>query len=257
MKSVFIGHPGPYGDIIVCAPIAKNYFDRGYKVYWPARAEYLDLLSRFDYVNPVPLPDLLLVNQFGDEENRNMSDILMGQNICSTMEDSIYLHVGDRFVDGKYPFATPRINGETIMEKKYRISGVDFIENYNLVWTRDVKKEQELYELVVKEEKYVFAHLSSSRGGRVDLPLAENLSVVEPYIIPGYSILDWFKVIQNAERIYCTESSFQCFVDGMSTYTKAGKEERFLLNVYDKGTHWTNHRLSNNYWNKKYIEGVG
>ena len=53
MKSVFIGHPGPYGDIIVCAPIAKNYFDRGYKVYWPARAEYLDLLSRFDYVVPV------------------------------------------------------------------------------------------------------------------------------------------------------------------------------------------------------------
>jgi len=248
-KSVFIGQPGGYGDIIVCAPIAKNYFDRGYKVYWPVRAEHLELLSRFDYVTPIPLPDFLVVDQFGDEENRNMSNILIGQNICSTMKDSIYLHVGDRFVDGKYPFATPRLNDESIAEKKYRISGVDFREYYNLSWTRNKKKEQELYDLFVKEEKYVFTHLSNSRGLGAELPSSETLPVVEPSIIPGYCNLDWFKVIQNAERIYCTESSYQAFIDGAFRFMDS---ERFLLSL-TPGIHLTNHKCSNNYWNKRYM----
>ena len=248
MKSVFIGHPSPYGDIIVCAPIAKEYADRGYKVYWPVGVEYLDLVSRFEYVTPIPLPDLLLLNQFSNQENRNMSDILMGQNICNQMK-ATYLHVGDRFVDGRTPFATPRLNGETVEEKKYRITDVNFEKKYNMVWTRDERKEQEVYDLVVKEEPYVFAHLSCSDDTQVQVPSGESLPVVTASVIPGYNILDWFKVIQNAERIYCTESSFQAFADGASRFIEC---ERYIVPL-KKNQHTTNHKTSQKYWNKKYL----
>ena len=37
--------PGAFGDIIVCAPIAKAYSDAGYDVYWPVRKQFLDMVS--------------------------------------------------------------------------------------------------------------------------------------------------------------------------------------------------------------------
>jgi len=248
MNTVFIGHPGPYGDIIVCAPIAKEYADQGFEVYWPVRVEYLDLVSRFDYVTPIPLPEIKLVNQFGDREDKNMSDMLMGQSICSQMLGT-YLHVGDRFVDGKTPYATPLLHGETHEEKKYRISNVDFSNKYNLIWTRDPRKENELYDMVVGKKPYIFAHIYGSQGDRGKVPSEETLPIVEASVISGYNILDWFKVIQNAERIYCTESSFQAFVDGASRFISA---ERFILPMH-KGKHTTNHKTSEKYWNKKYL----
>lgn len=244
MSSVFIGHPGPYGDIIICAPIAKDYADRGFKVYWPVRVEYLDLVSRFDYVTPIPLPEINLINKFGDREDKNMSDILMGQSICKEM-NSTYLHVGDRFVDGITPFATPRLFGETIEEKKYRISEVDFSKKHELVWRRDKQKEDELYNIVVSKEPYVFAHLDQSDGTSVDLPV-EDQNVVKCVPIEGYNILDWYKVIMNAQEIYCIESSLHCFVDGLGDRVKSVK---YLLSA-KKGVSTT----KSSSWNKKHIQ---
>jgi hypothetical protein len=242
MSSVFLGHPGPYGDIIVCAPIAKDYADRGFKVYWPIRVEYLDLVSRFDYVTPIPLPEIKLVNQFGDREDKNMSDILMGQSICKEM-NSTYLHVGDRFVDGVTPFATPRLATETIEEKKYRIAEVDFSKKYELVWRRDKQKEDELYNIVVSKEPYVFAHLDQSDGSTAALPDKE-LNVVKCEPIEGYNILDWYKIIIQASTIYCIESSLQCFVDGVGD--KIEDNKKFLLSKADVFT------TNSENWNKIY-----
>jgi len=157
--------------------------------------------------------------------------------------------VGDRFVDGQTPYATPNLPDETTEEKKYRITDVDFNKKYNLVWTRDEKKENELYDLVVKEEPYAFAHLSCSDDTKVKVPEEETLPVTEASVVPGYNILDWFKVIKNAQRIYCTESSFQAFIDGASRFIDA---ERFILPMH-KGKHTTNHKTSEKYWNKKYL----
>ena len=51
---------GGFGDIITCAPIAKKYYDMGYVVYWPVREMFLNLIDRFDYVNPIILNENVL-----------------------------------------------------------------------------------------------------------------------------------------------------------------------------------------------------
>ena len=55
MKTLLIIQPGKLGDIIICLPIAKFYYNKGYKVIWPIfhnfvqmmqnAVEYVDFLS--------------------------------------------------------------------------------------------------------------------------------------------------------------------------------------------------------------------
>ena len=98
------------------------------------------------------------------------------------------------------------------------------------------------------EEPYCFAHLSCSNGKTVKIPKEEKLNVVVASEVSGYNILDWFKVIQNAQRIYCTESSFQAFIDGASRFIKS---DRFILPIHHR--HTTNHKTSESYWDKRYL----
>ena len=51
MKTLLV-QPGPYGDILVCAPIAKWYTDRGYDVTWPIAERFYNLVSQLGYVVP-------------------------------------------------------------------------------------------------------------------------------------------------------------------------------------------------------------
>ena len=56
MKRIGILQPGRLGDIIICLPIAKHYFDLGYKVIWPI----FDILypmcqPAIDYVTFLPV----------------------------------------------------------------------------------------------------------------------------------------------------------------------------------------------------------
>ena len=245
---VFIGHPGAFGDIIVCAPIAQEYAERGYEVYWPVGVEHLSLVEKFPYVTPIPLPNIKLVSHELENEAVYSSRILMGQDLARQM-GAEYLHLGDRFVDGRSMFPTPNMDGETTEEKKYRMAGVDFSRKYRLEWGRDKEKENRLYELVVDSDNYVFCHLNQSDGNRGKLLEEESRSIVECVPIEGYSILDWYKVIINAKAIYCIESSLQAFVDGIQAHTTS---ERYILPI-SAGKHTTNHKMSSLYWKKKYI----
>ena len=52
--------PGAFGDIFLCAPIAKYYSDAGYKVDWPVTKKFLPTLKYFPYVNPILLSEDIL-----------------------------------------------------------------------------------------------------------------------------------------------------------------------------------------------------
>ena len=228
MKSIVLGHPGAFGDIIICAPIAEAYFDMGYKVYWPVGVEHLSLVERFSYVNPIPLPPIKLIQYDNENESIYSSRVLMGQGIAKQMGVE-YLNLGDRFVTPDNPYSTPLLDGETIEEKKYRVAGIDFGKKYKLKWTRDKGREDALFELVVKDEPYVFAHLNQSDGSAASVPFETTQTIVEGMPVENYNILDWYKVIINAQSVYCIESSFHPFVDGV----KDQVQKKYLLTTKD------------------------
>jgi len=215
---VFIGQPGAFGDILICAPIAKYYADQGHDVYWPVGTEQLSMVEQFPYVTPIPLPKVALVAHVDPREVLFISRIMMGQGLAEDM-GAIYLNLGDRPT-------TPRLEDETVEEKKYRIAEVPFEEKYNLSWARNKEKEDSLFNLLAPSGEYTFAHLDQSDGTSADLEYKEG-NVVKCVPVEGYNILDWYRVITQASTVYCIESSLQCFVDGLGDQIDDSK--KFLL----------------------------
>ena len=66
-KKCAIVQPGKLGDIIICAPIAQYYADKGYEVYWPVFEEFYNTVKRFDYVTPVNLGVSLGKSYYGKQ----------------------------------------------------------------------------------------------------------------------------------------------------------------------------------------------
>jgi len=231
---LIIGQPGAFGDILICAPIAKYYAVRGHQVYWPIGTEHLSIVEQFPYVKAIPLPTIPLVTHPDQGEVLFSSRMMMSKNLADSM-GATYMDLGDR------P-PTPLLNNETVEEKKYRIAKVPFKEKYNLSWTRNTKKEDELFKLVTNSPNYVFAHLDQSDGTASKLPQENTANIVKCEPVNGYNILDWYKVIVKAENIYCIESSLFCFIDGIGN--TISKERKFVLSTKNYFT------TTSSNWNK-------
>jgi hypothetical protein len=228
--------PGAYGDILLCAPIAKWYHDQGHEVDWPVRIKYHELLTYFDYVRPI------ILNEETLDPDWLRSDVL--KIIPSIDSYEVVLNLADR---GPHP--TAQLYNENFEQCKYRLSNVDFERKNELTWTRNTSKEKSLYELVVGDKKnYVFCHLTSSRGDRAELPQTDRL-VVEAREITGYNILDWYSVIVGASEIYCVESAFHQFIDGIIGHISSAPKYLLSRSTLNTGEIYT----TSQYWNKKYI----
>jgi len=233
MKCLII-QPGPYGDIIVVAPIAKYYADRGYEVYWPCRQEFHDTIKKFPYVNP------LLLNEDILHEDWLRSDVM--KIWPSTVDYDLVINLADR---GPHP--TAQMYWENFEECKYRLGQVPITEKHKLSWTRDIDKENELYDMVVpKDTEYAFCHNDTSDTKNIPIPVEINIPKVKCQIVEGFSIFDWYKVIVNAKEIYTVESSVHQFMDGFIKDIKT--EERYLI------SRGSNNRTLSKFWNKKFYK---
>jgi hypothetical protein len=201
--------PGAFGDIIICAPVAKAYSDAGYEVYWPAKKKFRSIISKFDYVTFIELSDDI----FSDDWLRD--DVGKCISLYEEMNFDYALNLADR---GPHPPA--EMPDEMFDESKYRLAKVPFRLKHTLSWTRNKNSENKLFDLVVPGDEYILCHLECSGpsgiDGRVSLPISFDIPVVEVSIIEDYSIFDWYKVIKNAKEIYCLESSVQCFIDAIA-----------------------------------------
>lgn len=236
-KSLLIIQPGAHGDIFVCAPIAYYYSQKGFKIYWPARKEYIRHLSSFDYINTIELPE---IKETGPEWlAKDVSNIFKLEQ-----KFDYVLNLADR---GPHP--TAQLPWENFEECKYRLAKLPFDLKHTLKWTRNKQKEDEIYDKYVKAKDYVFVHNSSSHKEKAELPK----SILEPIVYcdnpPGYNILDWYKVIINAKEIYCTESSVWAFMDGI---VHELTPERYILSrqKLSGGKHYT----ISKHWKKEYLK---
>lgn len=200
MKKLLLIQPGAFGDIFVCAPIAKWYADRGYEVHWPVREKFISTLSYFDYVTPILLKEEEL------HQDWLRSDVM--KILPMVVNYDKVLNLADRG-----PHLTAQRAGENFEQCKYRLAEVPFSEKHNLCWTRDLDKEVDLkYSLGVRSE-YCIVHTHNSHGDKAPLPEID-LPIIEIQEKEGYNIPDWFTLIQEAERVYCVESGVHQFIDG-------------------------------------------
>jgi len=235
MKKLLLIQPGAFGDILICAPIAKWYADQGYKVSWPVREKFLSTIQSFNYVTPVVLSEEVL------DKDWLRSDVM--KILPMREEYDKVINLADR---GPHP--TAQQLSENSEACKYRLAEVPFEEKYNLQWNRNEERENHIYNTYVFDDEYAFVHSSSSDEEELSLP-AISLPVVENHAPEGYTIFDWYKVLISAKEIYCTESAIHCFCDGIAHDLVA---DRYLLpREAGKGQLLT----TSSFWNKRYFHG--
>lgn len=224
-KKCLIIQPGAAGDIILCAPIAEYYYELGYDVYWPARKQYRELIERLPHCNYVELNP---TNNDPDWLRSDVNDVLR----CVVGQFDKILNLADR---GPHP--TAQLSNENFEQCKYRLAKVDWIIKSALSWSRDRNKEFDLYSKKVGAlKKYAFIHNTSSHGETVSV----NTALPIVYADSEGCIYDWYGVIRGASEIYCCESAFHQFVDGISRHLDRDVK-KFLLprSAAAKGTRFT------------------
>lgn len=192
-KKLQLIQPGRVGDILICLPIAKWYYDKGFIVEWVCPKEYHGLFDGVDYVSPILSPS-------GHYDHT--IDLSFGLNTSSPVH-KIWLE--------------RRKSLDSFVRLKYELASVPLSELRTLDYIRNHDKELQLFLKVVHCFPFKLAHTQSSYGGSIVLD-GEDVIHLKP--IPGFSILDWRLVIEKASEVHCIDSSLLNFVDNLNVDAK-------------------------------------
>ena len=197
VKKVGIIQPGKIGDIVICLPIAKHYYDNGYKVIWPIDKKIINQFKNYiNYVEFVPCSHNVL-----DSYNACIS------SGCNHIVDISFCIPGAVNNFNNYLFQT---KGLKFDELKYEIAGVPIETKYNLYINRDEAKENELYKsLGLENTDYCVVHSQGSDGYKpnIDDKIYEGLKVINISNLTD-SIFDWIKVLKEANIVITIDSCF-------------------------------------------------
>ena len=75
-----------------------------------------------------------------------------------------------------------------------------------LTWERNYDKENELYNLLIKNDDYILVNTKWS-DGNVPINITTNNQIVYMDKINGFSMLDWAKIIEKAGEIHTVSTS--------------------------------------------------
>ena len=238
-KKCVLVQPGKLGDIIICAPIALHYAEKGYEVHWPVFDEFYETVSRFDYVTPVKF-DVNLGNSYYGK--KRMSFFKGGNTIDEIIErepnaakpvemfskidkyaeendfekiDPCFSFVGHKN-DHNNKMTTEFIQtGRNWIDLKYHLVDVPLEQRWNLKFNRDEQAEAKLASIIDRYlsskgyDDYSVVHSYKSNL----LPNIEPSNVIEFTKILDFQIFDWLPVLEKSKEIYCVDSSLANFVE--------------------------------------------
>jgi hypothetical protein len=210
MNTIGIIQPGKLGDIIICLPIAKYYADQGKHVIWPIFNNLISMLKEvIDYVTFIPVSN----NVYECVEqakrvlyNYNVTDIF---DIAATFPGSTstieYVKLGDGLGDIKFDLF------------KYNKCNVPFDNKWNLIYNRNIEKENQIINDLVKHPKYDIVSTKHSRG-EISIIFESKYQII--HVNENYNIFHWRKIIEQANCIALVDSSLANFVEQCNIDTK-------------------------------------
>ncbi len=176
MKSILIDQPAGIGDIIFCQKIA-HYLSNTYKVFWP-------LSSDINWVsNYLDSPIIW--------ENHKVDTVV-------NLRNSIYYR-----------------EHKSVMLSKYDLLGLDWKDWKDFVKiNRKVDKEKELRGLFPEKYCLVNRIYGTPPNSKIkDFSVITSLPIVDLCIIPGYTLFDWMKVIEDANEIYTVDTAINYLIE--------------------------------------------
>lgn len=189
-KRLLIKQPGRYGDILICLPIAKWYFDMGYDIDWLCPKEYHELFRNIDYATPI------------DSQTNDYHFVL---DLAFGINKGTSLH---------YWWMNSRPTWQSFVSAKYFLAGLPIKYRWNLIWKRDLQREELLYKRIKERclSDYAVVHESTwDFKGSIFTTLPKVLFEC----IDDFNIFDWYLVLLNSQEIHCIDSSLCNFVDAI------------------------------------------
>lgn len=176
------------GDILFCIEIARSYLKKGHKVIWPVEPQFVNIQKHF--------PEI----QFVDKN-------LLNINYESKVEVS---GNGFRIIPLRWSQNILGLDIRDCMKSKYMMFGRDWNDWHSLTWKRDNKSEDVLFDMLGLQEgeKYILVNRWFKTNARpIDIRINPGFKVVEMRNIPGFTLLDWVKVMENAFEIHTVSTS--------------------------------------------------
>jgi hypothetical protein len=202
MKKLGIIQPGKIGDIIICLPIAKWYYDKGYDVIWPVDRNIINnFIDYVEYVKFIPIDfDCRVAHQICFNEMCNkIIDVSFTITGASSFNSENYLK------QDLYSFD----------EYKYFLADVPFEEKWNLKITRHMDREDNLEKFHYINSPYVIIQENSSDCVRKVQWTNETIRRID-ITNASASVFDWITVLEKAEQHILIESAISNMVDQLN-----------------------------------------
>jgi hypothetical protein len=202
MKRLGIIQPGKIGDIIICLPIAKWYYDRGYEIIWPVDRNIIDnFVDYIEYVTFIPIDfDCRVANQ------------VCFNNMCNKILDLSFT------IPGASTYNSDNYLKQDIYsfdEYKYFLADVPFEEKWNLNLKRNMDKELSLQKKLNIREQYVIIQENSSDYVRKVQWENDQFRRID-FSILSTSVFDWLSVLEKASQHILIESCLVNLVDQLN-----------------------------------------
>ncbi len=197
------------GDLLFIEPIIRNLLQQDHEVIWPIKDQYYWLK---DYIKHHGLK-IVKQSEFKiDYENA----IQTPEYIPLRFATPLYRHQEDMH-SGIYH--------EHFMLDKYRLLGLPIDMWKTLTWERDLQKEQDLFDhLALSEgESYTLVNpfMKDCYEKQDEMSkLALTGRVIEMRPIPGFTMLDWSKVICEASAIHTVETALIYIIEVLPIQAK-------------------------------------
>lgn len=196
------------GDLLIALPIANYYRKQGHEILWPVCEQfYPSVRDTVPWVKWIPIVVDGKSDFFYQEPIKRLKAFGCTEWICLYQSLNTVPELCE----------VPYFQIQHFDEFKYSKAGVPFLDKWTLAdcITRDPVREQKLFDLLVKQEKYFVTHTEGSTF-KVDPDLSgiptdwQHISITE-----GITdcIFDWLKIIENAQAIICLDSVVSNMVD--------------------------------------------
>lgn len=223
MKICYVRQPAGIGDIFFTQKIARKLVDKGYKVIWPVKPDFLWIK---DYIPGVTFTNV--EDPYSPALSYSYNHYFWTSINVQKDGDTIYLPL--QSADRHYP-------NESVMLAKYRFVGLDhsdWAEYFN--FNRNKEREDKLYYDILglrDNSEYVF--VNKNYGSPPNYLVSTYLDgnkyehhTVDMKFIDGITLFDWCKVLERAKEIYTVETSLNYIIEKLNTTDK--------LNMYSKWT---------------------
>lgn len=201
------------GDIVIAAPIAMYYIDRGCEVYWPIDSEFFESFTyAFPKINFIPIHSSLTgkatAEYFYHSPLEELFKIGCDSNIC------LYSHLtgfnlGNDRLQKSLPFDA----------YKYAVAKVPFNEKWNLKIKRNPLREGKVFETLNLDpsDKFILIHCTGSDFSINPMALVKNNDIRTIIIEPiTNNPFDWLGVIENANELYFIDSIYSNIVEQLN-----------------------------------------